>query len=207
MFDSLLPYPMDCSTPGFSVHHQIPELAQTHGHWVGDAIQPSCLVIPFFCLQSFSSSGSFRMSQMVNLKELREFPGGSMVRTQDFHCYAPRSNHWPENLNWGVQRKKKKKCWDFGKFHGLSEACKWRLWKAGEIWLQELWLKGYLELHCCSVSQSYSSLCHPMYSSTSGLSVPHHLLKFAQVYVHLELTLAYDCQVLLRAWAFMRGLV
>ena len=33
--------PMDGSTPGFPVHHQVPELAQTHGHWVGDAIQPS----------------------------------------------------------------------------------------------------------------------------------------------------------------------
>ena len=34
-------YPMDCSTPGFPVHHQLPELAQTHVHQVGDAIQPS----------------------------------------------------------------------------------------------------------------------------------------------------------------------
>ena len=33
--------PMDCSTPGFPVHHQLPELAQTHVLWVGDAIQPS----------------------------------------------------------------------------------------------------------------------------------------------------------------------
>ena len=33
--------PMDCSTPGFPVHRQLPELAQTHVHWVGDAIQPS----------------------------------------------------------------------------------------------------------------------------------------------------------------------
>ena len=33
--------PMDCSTPGFPVHHQLPELAQTHIHWVGDAIQPT----------------------------------------------------------------------------------------------------------------------------------------------------------------------
>ena len=32
---------MDCSTPGFPVHHQLPELTQTHVHWVGDAIQPS----------------------------------------------------------------------------------------------------------------------------------------------------------------------
>ena len=33
--------PMDCSTPGFPVHHQLPKLAQTHIHWVGDTIQPS----------------------------------------------------------------------------------------------------------------------------------------------------------------------
>ena len=33
--------PMDCSTPGLSVHHQLPEFTQTHVHWVGDAIQPS----------------------------------------------------------------------------------------------------------------------------------------------------------------------
>ena len=30
--------PMDCSTPGFPVHHQLPELAQTHVHQVGDVI-------------------------------------------------------------------------------------------------------------------------------------------------------------------------
>ena len=33
--------PLDCSTPDFSVHHQLPELTKTHVHWVGDAIQPS----------------------------------------------------------------------------------------------------------------------------------------------------------------------
>ena len=32
---------MDCSTPGFPVHHQLPELAETHVHRVGDVIQPS----------------------------------------------------------------------------------------------------------------------------------------------------------------------
>ena len=33
--------PMNSSTPGFSVLHYLLELAQTHVHWVGDAIQPS----------------------------------------------------------------------------------------------------------------------------------------------------------------------
>ena len=52
--------PMDCSTPGFPVHHQLPELTHTHVHRVGDAIQPSHPVIPFSsCLQSFPASGSF----------------------------------------------------------------------------------------------------------------------------------------------------
>ena len=32
---------MDCSTPGLPVHHQLPELAQSYVHRVGDAIQPS----------------------------------------------------------------------------------------------------------------------------------------------------------------------
>ena len=52
--------PMDCRTPGFPVLHHIPEPAQTHVHWVSDAIQPSLPVIPFFsCLQSFPASGFF----------------------------------------------------------------------------------------------------------------------------------------------------
>jgi len=33
--------PMNCSTPGLPVHHQLPESTQTHVHRVGDAIQPS----------------------------------------------------------------------------------------------------------------------------------------------------------------------
>ena len=33
--------PMECSTPGLPVHHQLQEFIQTHAHWVKDAIQPS----------------------------------------------------------------------------------------------------------------------------------------------------------------------
>ena len=38
--------PMDCSTPGFPVHHQLLELAQTHVYQVSDAIQPSHHLLP-----------------------------------------------------------------------------------------------------------------------------------------------------------------
>ena len=37
---------MDCSMPGFPVHHQLLELAQTHAHRVGDGIQPSHPLLP-----------------------------------------------------------------------------------------------------------------------------------------------------------------
>ena len=58
--------PMDHSKPGFPVLHHLLELAQTHVHWVSDAIQPSHPVVPFSsCLQSFPASGSFLMSWLL----------------------------------------------------------------------------------------------------------------------------------------------
>ena len=48
--------PMDRSTPGLPVHHQLPELAQTHVHRVGDAIQPSHLCRPLLLLPSIFPS-------------------------------------------------------------------------------------------------------------------------------------------------------
>ena len=58
--------PMDCSTPGLPVHHQLLEFTQTHVHRVGDAIQPSHPLSspspPAFNLSP--ASGSFRMSQL-----------------------------------------------------------------------------------------------------------------------------------------------
>ena len=56
--------PMNRSTPGLPVHHQLPEFTQTHVYWVSDAIQPSA-VVPFSsCPQSLPASESFPMSQL-----------------------------------------------------------------------------------------------------------------------------------------------
>ena len=41
--------PMNCSTPGLPVHHQLPEFTQTHVHRVSDAIQPSHQLCPILC--------------------------------------------------------------------------------------------------------------------------------------------------------------
>ena len=53
---------MDCSMPGFPVRHQLLELAQTHVHWVGDAIQPShSLLSPSFpAFNLFQHQGLFK---------------------------------------------------------------------------------------------------------------------------------------------------
>ena len=64
--------PMNRSTPGLPVHHQLPEFTQTHVHRVADAIQLSrplssvisSSVVPFSsCPQSLPASESFPMSQ------------------------------------------------------------------------------------------------------------------------------------------------
>ena len=59
--------PMDCSMPGHPVLHHLIKFAQTHVHWVHDAIQPSHLLSPQLssCLQSFPASGSFPKSWLI----------------------------------------------------------------------------------------------------------------------------------------------
>ena len=54
-------YPMDCSTPDFPFLYQLPELAQNHVHWVGDAIQPSHpLSSPSLALNLSQHQGLFK---------------------------------------------------------------------------------------------------------------------------------------------------
>ena len=57
--------PMNHSTPGLPVHHQLPEFTQTHVHWVGDAIQPShpLLLLPPILpiIRVFSNESALRM--------------------------------------------------------------------------------------------------------------------------------------------------
>ena len=52
--------PVDCSTPSFPVLHCLPELAQTHVHWVGDAIQPSRPLTPYPAFNLSQHQGLFQ---------------------------------------------------------------------------------------------------------------------------------------------------
>ena len=67
---------MDCSTPDFPVHHQLPELTQTHLHWVGDAIQPSHPLLPASppALNLSQHQGLFKwVSSLHHLAKVLEF--------------------------------------------------------------------------------------------------------------------------------------
>ena len=67
-FSPTVCYLMDCSTPGFPVHPQLPELIQTHVHRIGDAIKPSHPLSSHHLILShplllLPASRSFQMSQ------------------------------------------------------------------------------------------------------------------------------------------------
>ena len=61
--------PMDCSTPGLSVHHQLPEFTQTHVHSVKDVIQPSHPLSCLLLLPSiFSSIRVFSNESVLHIR-------------------------------------------------------------------------------------------------------------------------------------------
>ena len=83
--------PMDCSTPGLPVHHQLPEFTQTHVHWVGDANQPSHPVVPFSSrLQSLPASGCFPMSRLfASGGQSIEFSASASVLPMNAQDWSP----------------------------------------------------------------------------------------------------------------------
>ena len=79
--------PMDCSTPGFPVLHHLLEFAQTHVHWVDDAIQPSHPLLPPALNLSqhqglFQWSGSLHQVTKVLELQLQSFQW--IIRTDFF---------------------------------------------------------------------------------------------------------------------------
>ena len=92
--------PMDCSTPGFPVHHQLAELAQTRVHWVGDAIQPShplsSLSLPAFSLSQHQGkmtlfqwvNSSHQVAKVLELQLQHEYSGLTSFRVDWFDLLA-----------------------------------------------------------------------------------------------------------------------
>ena len=92
---------MDCSTPGFPVHHQLLEPTQTHIHRVGDAIQPFHPLSPLLLLLSifpsirvFSNESVLLIRQpkcwsfSFNISPSNEYSGLISFRTDGFDLLA-----------------------------------------------------------------------------------------------------------------------
>ena len=62
--------PMNRSTPGLPVHHQLPEFTQTHVHRVGDAIQPSHPLLSLFPPAPNPSQHQGRFQRVNSLREV-----------------------------------------------------------------------------------------------------------------------------------------
>ena len=93
---------MDCSTPGFPVHHQLLEVTQTHVHWVSDAIKPSLnlcrplLLLPsiFPSIRVYSNESALHIrwpkywSFSFNISPSNEHPGLISFRMDWFDLLA-----------------------------------------------------------------------------------------------------------------------
>ena len=90
--------PMDCSTPGFPVYYQLPELTHTHVHWVSDAIQPSHPLAspspPAFILSQHQ--GLFQWVSSLHWVHFQGKPFNITV----IQVYVPTSNAEEAEVDW-----------------------------------------------------------------------------------------------------------
>ena len=142
--------PMNCSTPGLPVHHQLLEFTQTHVHWVGDAIQPSHPL-------SSPSPPAFNPSQHQGLFKWVS-SSHQVAKVLSFSFNISSSNEHPGlisfRMDWldllAVQRTLKSltECGPLGKgmanhFNILALRTLWTVWKSKKIWHWKMNLPGW----------------------------------------------------------------
>jgi len=153
---------MDCSTPGFPVHHQLPELAQIHVHQVGDAFQPFHPLLHNFssCLLSFPASRPFPMSWLFA-------SGGQNIRVSASASVLPMNvkDWFPLGLTGLISL-------------GLQNHCGW--WR--QLWNEKTlapWKKSYDIPAAAAAAKSLQlclALCDPIDCNLPGFSV-HGILQ------------------------------
>ena len=153
--------PMNHSTPGLPVHHQLPEYTQTQVHRVGDAIQPSHpLSSPFPPAPNPSQQQS--LFQWVN--------SSHEVMGPDAIIFV----FWMLSF---------KPTFSLSSFTFIK-----RLFSIPAIKLVSysflLCLVLLISIQFSSVAQSCPTLCNPMNHSTPGLPVHHQLPEYTQTHVH-----------------------
>ena len=92
---------MDCSTPGFPVHHQLPELTQTHVHWVGDATQPSRPLSSLLLLASiFPSIRVFSSESALHIRWTKYWSFSSSISSSNEYSGLISRTAWAGEVLW-----------------------------------------------------------------------------------------------------------
>ena len=100
--------PMDCSSSGFFVLHHLPEFAQTHVHWVGDAIQPSHpLSFPHFLTSTVPSIRVFSnvLALQITWPKYWSFRF-SINPSSEYSRFIPSNSSKYQRKDWGVSKKR-----------------------------------------------------------------------------------------------------
>ena len=100
--------PMNPSTPGLPIHHQLPESTQTHVHWVGDAIQPSHpLSSPYPPALNLSQHQGLFQSQLFT-------SGGQSIGVSALASFLPKkSQGWSSEWTGWISLQSKGLSWVF----------------------------------------------------------------------------------------------
>ena len=156
--------PVDCSTPGLPVHHQLQKFTRTHVHWVSDAIQPFHPLLspspPAFNLSQHQ--GLFKwVSSSHHVAKVSALTSVLPMNTQDW---------FP--LGWTG--------WISLQSKGLSRVFSNTTVQKHQFFGAQL----PLSVQFSSVAQSCPALCDTMNSSTPGLPVHHQLPESTQTHVH-----------------------
>ena len=148
---------MDCSTPGFPVHHQLPELAETHVHRVSGAIQ---LMLCHPLLLPPSNFPSIRIFSSESVLPIR------WPKYWSFSFSFSPSNEYSGLISFRMD------WFDLLAVQGTLKSL-----------LQHHSLKAS-KLQFSSVAQSCLTLYHPMDYSMPGLPIHHQLPEFTRTHVH-----------------------
>ena len=145
--------PMKCSTPGFPVHHQLPEFTQIHIHWIGGTIQPSQPLSsdsrPTFNLSQHQGlflwvSSSHQVAQVLKTLEspldCKEIKSVLNTHWKDW-WWSWKSNNlatWCEELT----HRKRPWCWERLRAEGEGDERGWDGWMASPTQWTWVWVSS-----------------------------------------------------------------
>ena len=173
---------MDCSMPGFPVHRQLPELAQTHVHWVSDAFQPlhplSSTSPPAFSLSQYQDIFQWG-SSLHQVAKVLVF----QLQHQSFQWIFRTYFLWYGLVGSPYSPRDSQESSPTSQFKSINSSALSFLYGPAVTSIHDYW-KNHSFAAAAKSLQSCLTLCDPMNHSMLGLPVHHHLPEFTQTHVH-----------------------